>query len=83
MALDSLLALSEREFVKPLHIAVVHSALGNTDEMFAILEEAYEARSDDLIWLLTDFGQYRDDPRWIDLARRMDLPLDSTDERKD
>jgi hypothetical protein len=67
--LDSLLTISENEFVKPDHIALVYGALGKADEMFVWLEKAYETGEIQRLEQL--FDPYRDDPRYIDLARRM------------
>ena len=67
--LDSLLTMSENEFVKPDHIAVVYGAMGNADEMFVWLEKGYE--TGEIKRLEQLFDPYRDDPRYIDLARRM------------
>jgi hypothetical protein len=44
--------------------------------MFELLEKAYEKRSIICIFLQLDFGEYRDDPRYQDLARRLGFPTD-------
>jgi len=74
--LDNLLARSRREYIGPITSAFVQSGLGNTDEMFALLEKAYEARSDGMVWIQADYGEYRDDPRYLDLARRINFPME-------
>ena len=73
--LDRLLWLSEREHVSPGHIALVYKGLGQTDEMFEWLEKSYEAGCGSM-FLRVDYGEFRDDPRYIDLARRAGIPLD-------
>jgi hypothetical protein len=70
--LNRLLALS----AGPLHIAMVYRGLGRTDEMFEYLEKVYEARSGAMMSLRINFGEFRDDPRYIDLCRRVGIPLD-------
>jgi serine/threonine protein kinase/Tfp pilus assembly protein PilF len=72
--LDSLLAMSEREYVDPGHIAFVYAGLGRPDEMFEWLEKGYEQHSFYMMVFPTDFRAYRDDPRYIDLARRVGIP---------
>jgi eukaryotic-like serine/threonine-protein kinase len=72
-----LTALHERaktEYVSPQFFATVHLGLGERDEVFRLLEQAYEQRSIDL----RDFTEglfifLRDDPRFQDLLRRMGL----------
>ena len=44
--------------------------------MFEWLEKGYETRSFYMIVLPGDFGEYRDDPRYIDLCQRIGIPLD-------
>ncbi len=72
--LNQLLSLSGSEKVSPIFIAQVYSGLRQTDEMFEWLEKSYAAREGISIQL--DFGEYRDDPRYIDLCRRIGIPLD-------
>jgi tetratricopeptide (TPR) repeat protein len=74
--LNRLLALSEDRYIAPHHIAMVYSGLGRIDEMFEWLEKGYETRSGGMMFLRLDFGEHRDDPRYIDLCRRIGIPLD-------
>ncbi|MCH8914127.1 MAG: tetratricopeptide repeat protein, partial [Planctomycetes bacterium] len=55
--------------------AKIHASLGNVDAAFASLEEAYRQRDPGLIWFNTalQFAPLRGDPRYVDLARRMDF----------
>ena len=57
-------------------IAVIYSALGNSDKMFYWLEEAYNRKHPYILWLKRThyFDNYKEDPRYIDLAQRMNLP---------
>jgi serine/threonine protein kinase/tetratricopeptide (TPR) repeat protein len=72
--LDSLLAMSKREYVDPCHIAFVYAGLGQADTMFEWLEKGYEQHSFQMMVFPTEFRAYRDDPRFIDLARRVGIP---------
>ena len=70
---DELLAASEQGFVSPYHVAVIHAALGETDEAFDWLGRAYDAQSEALIWLAVDpmLDVLRTDPRFTALMTRI------------
>jgi tetratricopeptide (TPR) repeat protein len=72
-----MLDLAQTRHVSPYHFAIVHTALGETDEAFARLEEAYSMRSEALVWLKVDprLDPLRRDPRFIGLLQRVGLPL--------
>ncbi len=57
-------------------LASFYARLGNKDKALAWLEKAYEARSEGLTFLKVDarFDNLRDDPRFKDLLKRMNLP---------
>ena len=59
--------------------AKVYACLGNVDAAFASLEQAFRQRDPGLLWLNThlQFASLRDDPRYVDLARRMGFEPDS------
>lgn len=65
-----------KEYVSPAGLAIIHSALGETDKAFALLERAYSLHDQQLIWLGVDggFAPLRADPRFQDLMRRIGLP---------
>lgn len=73
----TLAALHQRaktEYVSPQHFATVHLGLGDRDEVFRLLEQAYDQRAMDL----RDFTEglfifLNDDPRFQDMLRRMGL----------
>jgi TolB-like protein/Tfp pilus assembly protein PilF/tRNA A-37 threonylcarbamoyl transferase component Bud32 len=71
--LAQLSELSKQRFVSPYHIALVHIGLGQKDEAFACLEEAYKLREGWLTWILTDavLDPLREDPRFAVLVERM------------
>jgi tetratricopeptide (TPR) repeat protein len=68
-----------REYVSPLVFAWTHGALGEEEEAFRYLEMAFEERTPFLTHLKTNRALFheklRSDPRFDDLARRMNLPL--------
>jgi serine/threonine-protein kinase len=72
-----MLDLAQIRHISPYHFAIVHTALGETDEAFARLEEAYLTRSEALAWLKVDprLDPLRSDPRFIGLLQRVGLPL--------
>ena len=72
-----MLDLAHTRHVSPYHFAIVHTALGETDEAFARLEEAYLTRSEALAWLKVDprLDPLRQDARFIGLLQRVGLPL--------
>jgi len=59
-----------------LELATVYAALGDKEQAFALLEEAYDERSASLPFIQCgpDFDPLRDDPRFQDLLRRMNFP---------
>jgi eukaryotic-like serine/threonine-protein kinase len=68
---------SERMAVTPQEKAIVYIGLGKRDEAFDLLEQAYQQRFANLIYLTTDplFDDLRSDKRFGDLALRMNLLL--------
>jgi TolB-like protein/Tfp pilus assembly protein PilF len=66
----------EREQVLNGWIAAIHTALGDTDQAFAWLDKAYDAY-DSWLFQLQDpvWDPLRDDPRFKDLMRRLNLPV--------
>jgi tetratricopeptide (TPR) repeat protein len=74
--LQELNKMSEVRYVDGYHFAAVYTALGENEIAFDWLEKAFEERSNGLIFLKVDpvFDPLRDDPRFQDLPRRMNLP---------
>ena len=69
-------AIGQAQYVPHYSIATILAALGEMDEAFAELEKAFEARDLYLTRLKIDpfIDPLRDDPRFKDLLRRMNLP---------
>lgn len=69
--------LSQRRYVDPSHLAMVHLGLQNKDEAFEWFEKAYEMKASSLVIFGIDprLDPLRSDPRYEDLRRRIGLPL--------
>jgi tetratricopeptide (TPR) repeat protein len=69
-----------KEYVSLAGLAIIHTALGEKDKAFALLERAYSLHDQQLIWLGVDGGYapLRADPRFQDLMRRIGLPYNRT-----
>jgi TolB-like protein/Flp pilus assembly protein TadD len=71
-------AMAEYSYVPPTDIARLHAALGDRDAAFLWLDRAVELRDADLfmtgVWPLWD--PIRDDPRFDDLLRRLELTVE-------
>jgi serine/threonine-protein kinase len=74
--LQELLRLSELAYVPSMEVAQIYLGLGDRDNAFRWLDRAYEERDDLLLRLgfFPLFDGIRDDPRYTDLVRRMNLP---------
>jgi len=73
--LAQLTGLSKERYVSPYEIALIHTALGKTDEAFRWLETAIEERASGLILLRVHprLDPIRSDPRYLALVRRLGL----------
>jgi len=56
-------------------LALLHAGLGDLDQAFELLEEGYAQRDSNLLYLGCEplFDHLREDPRFADLLRRMNL----------
>lgn len=63
--------------ISPYVRAEIYAALGDRDQAFTNLENAYEQRSFEMVYLRSDpdVDSLRSDPRFAALERRMNLPL--------
>ena len=66
---------SQRGHVPPYHLAIVHAGLGEKDQAFRWLEQAFAKHAVDLFTLKVEpmFDCLRADPRFADLLRRVRL----------
>ena len=77
---DLLAERSKTKFVGPLHIAVRYSLAGDIDNAIAWLEKAYEMHDPNLPYLLSPvFDNLRNDVRFQELVRKMNLPYKKLD----
>jgi len=68
---------SKSEYVSPYLVAVIYAGLGNKDQAFTFLEQAYRERSLDIVWgLRADLrlDSLRSDARFEELLGRMAFP---------
>lgn len=74
-------ASHQQAYISPYYSAAVHAALGETDQALALLEQAYEIREANLIWVNVEkaFDPLRSDPRFEDLLRRMNFSTTEID----
>ena len=74
--LDELKDMSSRRYVAARSFAEVHIGLGQVDEAFAWLEQAFQQRNGWLIHVRENprYDRLRADPRYLDLVRRMNFP---------
>ena len=73
--LEELNDLSRMRYVLPYLVAYNYAALGEPDQVFALLEKTFEERHGGIIFLNVDpaFDGLRSDPRFADLIRRIGL----------
>ncbi|MBU8892904.1 MAG: caspase family protein [Bacteroidales bacterium] len=64
-------------FVSAQHMATLYGYAGNTDKMLIWLEKMYIRGDPDLpyIGVMPLFRPYQDEPRYIEIVQRMNLPL--------
>lgn len=68
--------ISQRKYVSPYSMLVIHLAIGPLERVFQLLEQLYEERNDWLVWLKVspELNCVRNDPRFQDLLRRIGFP---------
>ena len=74
--LEQLDELAKDHYVPPMEFAVIYLGLGDATNAFIWLEKAYEERFLSLITIRVEpaFDHLRSDPRFTDLARRINVP---------
>ena len=62
-------------YVSPAETAILYAALGMREQAFAVLEQAFATRDLQIVLLKTasEYDPLRDDPRFNDLLRRINL----------
>jgi serine/threonine-protein kinase len=76
-ALQKLLQTSKLKYVPAYDIAAVYAGLGENDLAFQWLSKAFDERSGFLVYIKCDrrFDVLRSDPRFLELIRKMNLPI--------
>jgi eukaryotic-like serine/threonine-protein kinase len=75
--LNKMLAVAERQYVKPYFVAMCYTAVGDKDKAFEWFYRALEERNEFLIWFGTEpkLASLRTDPRYLDILRRTNNPI--------
>nr|NIO47973.1 tetratricopeptide repeat protein [Candidatus Aminicenantes bacterium] len=73
---EMMIERSRTTFVTPWQIGTLYTRAGKNDEALEWLEKAYEARDGNMAYISVDpiFDGLRDDPRFKNLLRKMNLP---------
>jgi DNA-binding winged helix-turn-helix (wHTH) protein/TolB-like protein/Tfp pilus assembly protein PilF len=73
--IEELVSESQHEYVSPMDIARIYSAMNDRDHAFEWLEKAYQERTPWMFELnvTPEFDPIRDDPRFQSLVRRLGL----------
>jgi DNA-binding winged helix-turn-helix (wHTH) protein/tetratricopeptide (TPR) repeat protein len=74
--LNVLQEISEREYVSPYSLLVIHLGLERQERVFELLEQLYEEGNDWLVWLRVspELKSVRNDPRFKNLLIRLGFP---------
>jgi len=75
--LADLEAIGDRRYVSSLQMAAIRIGLGETDQALESLEQAYDNRDVELVWLKINpvFDPIRSDARFVDLVERVNPQL--------
>ena len=74
--LQTLSERGKKSYVSPFDLALVHAALGEKDEAFALLKKAIAERSTFLVYTKWEprLDPLRSDPRFTQILKRIGLP---------
>ncbi len=74
-ALDEMVEISKTRWVPPYNFALVYNALGDTATTLDYLEKGFREKDVRMVFLKVEpkFNDLRNDPRFMDLVRRMNL----------
>jgi tetratricopeptide (TPR) repeat protein len=72
--------MHERAYVSPLHRALIYTGLGQQDEAIAQLQQAFDNRIRQLVWVNVDprFDSLRSNPEFARLVARLGLAPNAT-----
>ena len=75
-ALQVLEEVKDLSDVSPYYLAWLHAGLGNEDQVFDLLEEAYKQRVPNMAFLKVEppFRRYHSHPRFQALLKKMNFP---------
>ena len=73
--LDVLQEISQRKYVSPYSMLLIHLGLGRQERVFELLEQLYDERNDFLVWLKVspELKSVRNDTRFKNLMRNLGL----------
>jgi serine/threonine-protein kinase len=74
-ALDEMLELSKTHWVSPYNFALIYNALGESEKALDYLEKSFAEKDVRMVFLKVEpkWNNLRNDPRFIDLMRRMNF----------
>jgi len=77
-AADLLAARAHKTYVSSIDVAVLYAIAGENDQAFEWLEKSLEERNPQMPYVdaYVEFERLRSDPRFQDLLRKMNLPVD-------
>jgi TolB-like protein/class 3 adenylate cyclase/Tfp pilus assembly protein PilF len=75
IALQKLAAMAEKRYVSPCEVATVYAGLDDRDRMFGNLDQCYNQKAWEILFLKTDpmFKPYRNDPRFAVIVKSLNL----------
>jgi len=73
---SKLIGLRDQQYISPVAIAIVYAGLGEEGNAIEWLEKGYQEHAFQMQFLKLDprWDNLRNDPRFVDLARRIGLP---------
>jgi TolB-like protein/tetratricopeptide (TPR) repeat protein/class 3 adenylate cyclase len=76
IALQKLKQMAQKRYVSPCEIATVYAGMGDRERMFENLDQCYNQRAWEIIFLNVDpvFKSYRNDPRFLTIVKNLKLP---------
>jgi hypothetical protein len=71
--------MSNRQFVSPISAAIIFAGLEDGASVMSHLEQAFEQRARQLVWINVDprFDSLRKEPAFLGLISRIGIPVDS------